>query len=68
MTSVWYAVPLGVPNVPSQQSSFNGMRTAWMFQVFIASTVAWFGVGLSHMPLPCTQANSALARLTPSRR
>jgi hypothetical protein len=41
-----------VPNVPSQQSSFSGIRTAWMFQAFMASTLAWSADGLSHMPLP----------------
>src|SRR5689334_6491477 len=44
------------------------MRTAWMFQVFIASTDAWSTGPLSHMPLPCTQENSPPERLTPSSR
>src|SRR5687768_17149140 len=39
-----------------------------MFQVFIASTDAWSTGPLSHSPLPCTQANSPLERLTPSSR
>src|SRR3954471_3984408 len=64
----WYGAPLGVPLTPSQHSSFNGMRTAWMFQVFMASTDAWSTGPLSHSPLPCTQANSALERSTPSSR
>jgi hypothetical protein len=68
LTAVWYAVPLGVPDRPSQQSSLSGIRTACTFQAFMASTPAW-SVGLpSHMPLPCTQANSPLDRLTPSSR
>src|SRR5688500_16834448 len=44
------------------------MRTARMFQVFIASTEAWSTGPESHRPLPCTQANSPLERLTPSSR
>src|SRR5687768_1871883 len=39
-----------------------------MFQVFIASTDAWSTGPESHSPLPCTQANSPLERLTPSSR
>src|SRR5687767_15235179 len=39
-----------------------------MFHVFIASTEAWSTGPPSHMPLPCTQANSPLERLTPSSR
>src|SRR2546423_6097117 len=44
------------------------MRTTWMFQVFIASIEAWSTGPPSHIPLPWTQANSPLERLTPSRR
>ncbi len=54
--------------MPSQQSSFSGIRTEWMFQVFIASTAAWLTGLLSNTPLPCTQANSPLDMLTPSSR
>src|SRR3954454_14609934 len=66
--ALWYSDPLGVPYVPSQQSSLSGSRTVWMFHAFMASTEAWSGCAPSKMPLPCTQANSALDRLTPSSR
>src|SRR6185295_11621279 len=68
LTSCWYAEPLGDPDRPSQQSSLSGIRTAWMFQAFIASMPACADGAPSHMPLPCTQANSPLDRLTPSSR
>src|SRR3954453_10979854 len=53
--------------MPSQQSSFNGTRTAFSFQVFIAATAA-APEGPSKIPQPWMQAYSVPDLLTPRSR
>src|SRR5947208_374281 len=53
-----------MPLMSSQQSSFSGIRTALIFQVFIAWTEA-ASFGPSDMPHPWTQAYSVPMRFTP---
>jgi len=50
--------------IPSQQSSFSGIRTAFALQLAIAATEAP-SLGPSKMPQPWMQANSVPERLTP---
>src|SRR5947207_4686763 len=53
--------------MPSQQSSFTGMRTAFAPQALIAEVEA-ASVAPSNSPQPCAHAYSLPERLTPATR
>src|SRR5438309_3524542 len=65
----WYAAPEyapGDPLMPSQQSSFRGMRTVVTRQLFMASIEAW-SFRPSEMPCPFTHLYSVPERFTPRK-